>query len=64
MTDTKNDLRDLDEPDIDGCYQCGGAGYVVVCVDDICRGADHCMHGDGEINCSVCNKDGEHDWIY
>ena len=28
------------------CY-CSGTGLVVVCIDDICRGNDWCIHGDG-----------------
>jgi hypothetical protein len=35
----------------DGCYICGGAGFVVTCIDDMCRGAGECMHGDGESPC-------------
>ena len=38
----------------DGCYRCGGKGYIVICIDDLCRGADECMHGDGEVPCPVC----------
>jgi len=45
------------------CYRCAGAGYIVTCPDDICRGRDECMHGDGEVSCPVCNADGLEDWI-
>ena len=40
----------------EGCYQCGGAGYIVTCIDDLCRGAGECMHGDGESPCPNCNR--------
>lgn len=40
-----------------GCYYCGGSGWIVVCIDDLCRGAGECMHGDGEEPCPVCNSD-------
>lgn len=38
----------------DGCQRCGGEGFIVVCIDDMCRGAGECMHGDGEIACPDC----------
>lgn len=37
-----------------GCNTCGGEGYIVVCIDDMCRGAGECFHGDGEIPCPDC----------
>lgn len=37
-----------------GCNTCGGEGFIVVCIDDMCRGAGECMHGDGEIPCPDC----------
>lgn len=40
--------------DDDGCYQCGGAGYIVTCIDDLCRGSGECIHGDGEQPCPAC----------
>lgn len=40
--------------DDEGCYVCGGKGYIVTCIDDLCRGADECMHGDGEQPCPAC----------
>jgi len=36
------------------CWNCNEDGMVVVCVDDLCRAAGHCMHGDGEVLCDVC----------
>lgn len=47
----------FDDGDIGGCNTCGGAGYIVVCIDDMCRGAGECMHGDGEIPCPDCGGD-------
>lgn len=38
----------------DGCNTCGGAGFIVVCIDDMCRGCGECIHGDGEIPCPEC----------
>lgn len=43
------------EPDSGGCNTCMGAGFIVTCVDDMCRGAGECIHGDGEIVCPECN---------
>jgi hypothetical protein len=39
------------------CNTCWGEGFIVVCVDDMCRGAGECMHGDGEIVCPECHGD-------
>lgn len=36
------------------CPTCGGLG--VVCIDDMCRGAGECIHGDGD--CPTCGGDG------
>ncbi len=38
----------------DGCQRCGGEGFIVICPDDMCRGAGECMHGDGEAPCPDC----------
>jgi hypothetical protein len=43
----------------DYCWKCGGTGYIIVCMDDLCRSSDHCMHGDGEIVCDVCGGEYE-----
>lgn len=43
-----------------GCYRCNGGGWIVFCIDDLCRGAGYCMHGDGERPCPNCNPDGTH----
>jgi len=52
----------MDDEGDSSCYYCGGRGFVIVCIDDLCRGADSCMHGDGEEDCPVCNKDGDKEW--
>ena len=36
------------------CYRCDNQGFIIVCVDDMCRGAGECMHGDGEAICPNC----------
>ena len=41
--------------DDDGyCCRCDGKGYIVVCIDDICRNNGECFHGDGEMVCPDC----------
>ena len=35
------------------CYRCDDTGTILVCVDDMCRGAGECIHGDGEIISAV-----------
>lgn len=40
------------------CESCGGRGYVVICIDDLCQGARECMHGDGVIACPTCHGEG------
>jgi hypothetical protein len=41
------------------CYECGGRGYVVRCIDDLCHGQDECIHGDPPTPCRACNPKGE-----
>lgn len=43
-----------DDCDDEGCYLCGGRGYILTCIDDLCRGAGECMHGYGEQPCPAC----------
>jgi hypothetical protein len=54
---------DFDEDEIDDdyfdtedvyCQRCDNKGSIIVCIDDMCRGAGECMHGDGEIICPDC----------
>jgi hypothetical protein len=49
--------HDDEYPYDDGCNACMGAGFIVVCIDDMCRGAGECMHGDGEIACPECKRE-------
>ena len=41
------------------CQRCDGEGEIVVCMDDMCRGAGTCFHGDGMEICPVCHGEGE-----
>jgi hypothetical protein len=42
------------------CPDCWGAGWGVVCCDDLCRGVGYCIHGDnGEAACPYCHGSGE-----
>lgn len=43
------------------CWKCSGEGFVIVCIDDMCRGSGNCIHGDGEEICHICNGDGFYD---
>lgn len=43
------------------CNTCNGKGFIVVCIDDMCRGAGECFHGDGEIPCPECFGDDSDD---
>ena len=36
-------------------WRCGGGGFIVTCIDDLCHGAGECMHGDGEMICPECH---------
>jgi len=36
------------------CYRCDNTGWIMICPDDMCRGAGECMHGDGMIVCPDC----------
>jgi hypothetical protein len=50
----EDEQDDDDFGSYDGCNTCGGEGFIVVCIDDMCRGAGECMHGDGEAPCPEC----------
>jgi len=56
----REDLYDYDDPhDNSGCYECGGRGWMVRCIDDLCHGNDECIHGDPPSPCRTCNADGK-----
>lgn len=40
------------------CWKCGGEGFIVFCIDDLCQGTGECMHGDGEDVCPICEGEG------
>ena len=49
---------EYDDGPFDGeesCWRCGGEGFIVICIDDLCHGAGECMHGDGEMICPECH---------
>jgi hypothetical protein len=61
MSEPQRDARaieDWDEPYAQGCWRCGGEGWIVICIDDMCRGAGECIHGDGETLCPECGGEG------
>jgi hypothetical protein len=37
------------------CQSCDEFGQVVTCIDDMCRGQDYCIHGDGMSACPDCD---------
>ena len=49
------------------CWVCDGRGWVVICMDDICRARKECMHGDGEDICDNCQGEGAYldydEWV-
>jgi hypothetical protein len=49
----------MNYPETTECPNCYGDGEILICPDDICRGAGYCMHGDGEIFCELCDGTGE-----
>ena len=51
-----DDYDDFQEPVT--CWKCGGDGILIFCVDDLCHGTGHCIHGDGEDICPECMGDG------
>lgn len=53
-TEQETDYDD-DEPT---CVRCSGSGEIITCPDDMCRGSDECMHGDGMDTCPDCKGKG------
>jgi hypothetical protein len=49
----------FDYDDSYGCNRCDGEGLILVCIDDMCRGAGECFHGDGYATCPACKGSGE-----
>lgn len=49
---------DLDESFEDSCPRCFGSGTEIICVDDMCRSSDECIHGDGNVACRECKGNG------
>lgn len=47
----------------ESCPHCYGDGIIVNCPDDMCQGLGHCIHGDGEDLCPVCDGDGYVTWL-
>lgn len=59
ITPDDSDMYEGDEHErTSGCYECGGRGWKIVCIDDLCHGMDECIHGDPPIPCSNCNPKG------
>jgi hypothetical protein len=50
----EDEYDDGDYPYDAGCNTCMGEGFIVTCIDDMCRGCGECMHGDGESVCPEC----------
>ena len=51
-----NDIYFEDDDKV--CEHCDGEGYLMICIDSVCIGQGHCMHGDGEIICPFCHGEG------
>lgn len=47
-----------DDEDDGCCERCNGEGQILICIDDMCRGAGECMHGDGYAQCPNCKGQG------
>lgn len=54
-------MSEREPDDAPYCFRCYNAGWLVTCIDDLCRNGGGCMHGDGEEPCPDCNPDGEED---
>lgn len=40
------------------CWDCGGDGDKLICVDDICHAQGYCMHGNAEAPFDTCEGHG------
>jgi len=56
-----DEIEDEFGDDGGGCCNCGGRGWFVDCIDDLCHGQGECIHGDPPTPCRVCNRDGHRD---
>jgi hypothetical protein len=56
--DDEDNYYDEDYHEPSTCWKCGGEGFQIVCMDDLCHGQGYCMHGDGHISCSACGGEG------
>lgn len=55
QTEGNDDFDAEDYFEDDGyCNTCGGEGFIITCVDDLCHGGGYCIHGDGERVCPEC----------
>jgi len=46
------------------CWDCGGRGWKITCIDDLCHGQYKCIHGDPPTPCRTCNRDGSREDSY
>lgn len=53
------DCDDGYEGDERYCWSCGGRGWKITCIDDLCHGNDECIHGDAPTPCRECNPKGD-----
>jgi len=56
-----NYCDDCDDWGSFACPHCDGTGMVMVCPDDLCRGAGECFHRGGMRVCGYCKGEGEID---
>jgi hypothetical protein len=58
-------METIDDEDYfdDGSYACPHCedGVILICIDDMCRGAGECFHGDGYATCPHCKGSGDID---
>ena len=62
MSQERGDQDWEDYQDYDGgeryCWDCGGRGWKITCIDDLCHGQDVCIH-DPPTPCRTCNPKGD-----
>jgi hypothetical protein len=52
--DDDGDLYDPYDDEDPYCHRCDNRGFIIICVDDMCRGIGECIHGDGMVVCPDC----------